>query len=81
MDRDELSIFLSRIISRIKFLRLKKNYKQEYMAARMGCSQNSYSKIEVGHTELTVKSLIKIASILDEPLCIFLEEKTIEGSN
>jgi len=74
MNRDELGIVLDRIVSRIKFFRLKKNYKQEYMAARMGCSQNSYSKIEVGHTELTVKSLFKIASILDVPVGEFLME-------
>jgi transcriptional regulator with XRE-family HTH domain len=64
MHHDEFSILAQKVVARIREVRLDKNLKQEYIAAKMGCSQNSYSKIEIGKTELTVRSLYQIASIL-----------------
>lgn len=65
MNQDEITVRTLKIVSRIKYLRLKKNYKQAYMAVKMGCSQNSYSKIEAGRTQLTLKMLLTIAAILE----------------
>ena len=51
-------------VTRIRAKRIAKHYKQEYMAARLNCSQNRYSKIEIGKTELSVRVLYHIAAIL-----------------
>lgn len=65
MNLDETEFITKEVISKIKYLRLKRNYKQAYMAAKLGCSQNAYSKIEIGKTELTFKNILKIARILE----------------
>ncbi len=54
-----------RIASHIRQLRESKSYSQEYMAAKMNLSQNSYSKIELNYSKLTVDRLIQIARLLD----------------
>lgn len=56
------------IAHRLKLRRIEKNYSQDYIAHKLGITQKAYSKIEAGSTELTVKRLIQIASILD--LCV-----------
>jgi transcriptional regulator with XRE-family HTH domain len=64
MDVKELNLILEKIVNRLKEIRLSKNYKQEYLAAKIGCSQNSYSKIESRRTELTVRNLYQISRVL-----------------
>jgi transcriptional regulator with XRE-family HTH domain len=64
MRHDEYSMIARSIAEKIREVRLAKNFKQEYMAAKLGCSQNSYSKIEIGKTELTVRKLFHIAAII-----------------
>ncbi|QQL51589.1 helix-turn-helix transcriptional regulator [Mucilaginibacter ginkgonis] len=44
---------------------MAKAYSQEYMAYRMDCSQNAYSKIELGHTKITLIQLFKIVDVLE----------------
>ena len=56
---------MQRIASHIRQLRESKSYSQEYMAAKMNLSQNSYSKIELNYSKLTVDRLIQIARLLD----------------
>ncbi|PWK78327.1 helix-turn-helix protein [Mucilaginibacter oryzae] len=56
---------IGRIANYIRQLRESKNYSQEYMAAKMKMSQNSYSKIELNYSKLTVDRLIQIARLLD----------------
>ncbi|MEO3403280.1 helix-turn-helix transcriptional regulator [Mucilaginibacter sp. CAU 1740] len=56
---------IGRIANYIRHLRETKNYSQEYMAAKMRMSQNSYSKIELNYSKLTVDRLIQIARLLD----------------
>ena len=53
------------IANNIRRLRESKAYSQEYMAAKMGISQNGYSKIELNYTRLTVERLLAIAALLD----------------
>jgi DNA-binding XRE family transcriptional regulator len=53
------------IISAIRAKREQLNYSQEYMAYRMEVGQNCYSKIELGHTKLTLDRLFAICAILE----------------
>lgn len=53
------------ITSNIRSIREHKAYPQDYLAARMQISQNAYSKIELGHTQLTVERLLHIAHIFE----------------
>ena len=41
------------------------NYTQEYVAYKLNISQNAFSKIELGHTKITVERLLQITEILD----------------
>jgi transcriptional regulator with XRE-family HTH domain len=49
----------------IKNARLDRNYSQDYVAGRLDISQNAYSKIELGHTKITVDRLSAIADVLE----------------
>jgi transcriptional regulator with XRE-family HTH domain len=53
---------------RIKLIRESKNFTQEYMAEKLGISQNAYSKIEAGHTRLTTDRAEEISKILEIPI-------------
>lgn len=49
----------------IRKMREYRNYTQEYLAMRLGISQNAYSKIELAYTRITLERLIQIAQILE----------------
>ncbi|HET9056843.1 MAG TPA: helix-turn-helix transcriptional regulator [Chitinophagaceae bacterium] len=49
----------------IKKIREDRHLTQEYVAQKMGISQNAYSKIENNITQLTINHLKKISEILD----------------
>ena len=53
------------IAKNIRQLRESKYYSQDYMAAKIGLSQNGYSKIELGYSKLTVERLMQIAALLE----------------
>ncbi|MFC0514007.1 helix-turn-helix domain-containing protein [Mucilaginibacter angelicae] len=61
----EIRIKLKLITDNIRKLRESRNYSQEYMAGRLYISQNTYSKLELGYTALTLERLILIAGILN----------------
>ncbi len=50
---------------KIKKVRELRNYKQEYMAEKLGISQVSYSRVENGLTKLDLNRLSDIAHVLD----------------
>jgi len=50
---------------KIKQIREHKQYSQEYVATKLGISQNAYSRIESNQTKLTTERLKQIAEILD----------------
>jgi len=52
---------------RIKKIREFRNYTQTHMADKLDISQNAYSKIENGVSQLTTERLEEIAKILDVP--------------
>ena len=56
------------VTGKIRKLRNEKGYAQEYMAHRLGMSQNGYSKLERGAIQLTWSKLEKIAEVLDIPV-------------
>jgi transcriptional regulator with XRE-family HTH domain len=53
------------IASNIRNARIFRNYSQDYVAFKLGISQNAYSKVECGYTKVTVDRLIEIAQILE----------------
>jgi transcriptional regulator with XRE-family HTH domain len=50
---------------KIRIARVSKGYTQHYMAMQLDISQRAYSKIECGHTILSVERLLNIATILE----------------
>jgi transcriptional regulator with XRE-family HTH domain len=65
MEKSEIDLKIEFMLTSIRETRLMKNYKQEYVAARINFSQNAYSKIECGKTRLTVRALYEIAAVLE----------------
>lgn len=49
----------------IRRTRESKNYTQDYLAAKLGISQNAYSKIELTYSKITLDRLFHIALILE----------------
>jgi transcriptional regulator with XRE-family HTH domain len=60
------------LIDTIKQRRIQLNYKQEYVAAKMGVSQNAYSKLELGRSHLTVERLVQVCYVLEADVCDML---------
>lgn len=52
------------ILDNISNKRNALGYTQKYMGLKLGMSQNAYSKIELGYTNMTVNHLFQIAEIL-----------------
>lgn len=68
VPRAEIKIRLKLITDNVRKLRESRNYSQEYMAGKLRISQNTYSKLELGYTALTLERLILIAGILEVSL-------------
>jgi transcriptional regulator with XRE-family HTH domain len=66
------------IVSNIRKIREFRNYTQDYLAAKLRISQNAYSKIELGYSNITLIRLVQIAEILEVDLadiiCTDIEE-------
>ena len=58
----------------IKKYRELKSYSQKYVAAKLGISQNAYSKIENGLTQLTVHHVKELSKILDVAITELLND-------
>lgn len=58
-------ISLQAVAKNIRDARLIRNYSQDYLGRRLGISQNAYSKIELGKTEITITRLGLLAEVLD----------------
>jgi transcriptional regulator with XRE-family HTH domain len=74
---------MNRIIgSKIRSIRTIKDINQEYMALKMGISQNAYSKIERGETSIDDNKLSSISVILGvskEEILNYTEENYIRS--
>lgn len=53
---------------KIKQLREQKNYTQDYVAEKLGVSQNAYSRLENGQIKLSVEKAEKLSTILEVPI-------------
>lgn len=62
--KDALDLKIKRIARNTRKIREYRNYTQEYLAAKLRISQNAYSKIEIGHTRITIDRLFIIADVL-----------------
>lgn len=60
--------------TKIKFMRLSKNYTQSYMADELGIDVTNYSRMERGNAQISIDRLIKIAAILDADVADFIEK-------
>lgn len=68
---------------KLKFLRFKANYTQEYLASEIGVDYTTYGKYESGKTPIKLEQAVKIANLYNitiDELC-GLETKTIKDSN
>jgi transcriptional regulator with XRE-family HTH domain len=53
------------VAANIRKIREFRNYTQDYLAAKLKISQNAYSKIELGYSNITLSRLVNIAEILE----------------
>lgn len=64
------------IYNKIRTLRIKKGYTQEYMASQLHIDAVNYGRIERGQSRLTVERLQIIANVLEIPISeLFLLEE------
>lgn len=62
-------------IKKLKDLREDHDYKQKYIADILGISQNSYSDIERGITNISVEALIKLADLYNVSIDYILDRE------
>lgn len=63
---------------KLRLLREYRNYSQEYIAEKLGITQNAYSRIENNQTRLTAERLEKLAIILEiSPLELLSEREPV----
>lgn len=62
---DLLDLKTKKVTENIRKTRESKRLTQEYLAGKLGISQNAYSKIELGYSQITVYRLFQIAKALD----------------
>ena len=53
------------VAANIRKIREYREYSQEYLAVKLGISQNAYSKLELSYTRITLERLLQIAYILE----------------
>lgn len=70
----QLCSVIDHIRSQIKKRRVEKKLTQSDVALDLGITPGAYSKIESGPTEISVKKLIEIASILEVDISYFLQK-------
>lgn len=65
----------------IRRTRQQLNYSQEYLAAKLNVSQNTYSKIELGNVKLTLDRFFKICHLLEiDPVDVINTDKEFAAS-
>lgn len=71
---------MQRIAVKIRKVREYKNYSQEYLASKIGISQNAYSKIELGYSKISLDRFFHIANLLDVEISELLGSKSGDNS-
>lgn len=67
----------NRVCTKIKILRLEKNFTQDYLAEQLNISQSYYAKIENGKKEMSIKMFFDILKILEVDILSFVSELKI----
>lgn len=65
MMKEKLKLEMKAVAGNIRKVREYRNYTQDYLAAKLGISQNAYSKIELSYSKITLDRLFHIALILE----------------
>ncbi|MFC7526421.1 helix-turn-helix domain-containing protein [Parapedobacter sp. GCM10030251] len=53
------------VANNIRRVREFRNYTQDYVARKIGISQNAYSKLELGFHKMSLERLFQIAEVLE----------------
>ena len=61
------------IAANIKSARMHRNYSQEYLGIRLKISQNAYSKIEIGQSNITIQRIFEIAEVFEVDVCDLID--------
>lgn len=61
------------IAANIKSARLFRNYSQEYLGLRLNISQNAYSKIEIGQSNVSLQRIFEIAEVFEVEVCDLID--------
>ena len=69
--------------NKLRLLREFRNYSQDYVAKKLGITQNTYSRVENNQTRITTERLHQIAQILNVPVgeLVSNEELVIQCGN
>jgi len=69
--------------NKLRLLREFRNYSQDYVAKKLGITQNTYSRVENNQTRITTERLHQIAQILNVPVgeLVSNEELVIQCRN
>jgi transcriptional regulator with XRE-family HTH domain len=73
-----LDIRTKAVAYNIRKIRELRDYSQDYLAAKLNISQNAYSKIELGYSDITLNRLFNISTILEVELTDFINLDTNE---
>jgi len=60
------------ILFAVREKRISKGYTQQFVADKLGISQNAYSKIELGLSKVTIPTLCTLAEIFETELLEFI---------
>lgn len=58
---------------KIRQARTRKGFSQEYLGSKIGVKQNVISEMETGNRSINIDELVKISSILEEPISNLLD--------
>jgi transcriptional regulator with XRE-family HTH domain len=72
--KDKYKQEMNAVAANIRKVRVNKNYTQDYLAAKLGISQNAYSKIELGYSKIALDRLFHISSILETDVMQLLNQ-------
>jgi len=74
MKKEELNIEEKKLLRVIKMIRIARHFikmTQKELGEKLGISGSAVSDIESGKTEITVRYLLKLATIYDAPITLF----------
>jgi transcriptional regulator with XRE-family HTH domain len=75
MDYIKDTVCTKSVLENIHNLRRIREYSQDFMAYKLGISQNAYSKLESGKTPLTIDRYFKISDLLHISPLLLMEGK------